>query len=55
MMGHRERLKNGSEWDVLYGRRNHFGHSDTTPHVIKKQMTRRNRRKIKQDDDNVLL
>ncbi len=49
MMGHKERLKGGSEYDVLYGRRCHFGHSDTTPHKIKKNMTRRNRRHEKQN------
>lgn len=48
MMGHKERLKSGAEYDLLYGRRNYcYMHNTSAPRKIKKQLTHRTRRKDK--------
>ena len=49
MMGHKERLKTGAEYDVIFARDVYcYLVNSTAAHKIKKQMTRRNRRKYKQ-------
>lgn len=48
MMGHRERLKGGTEYDLIFGRHMYCYLSNHSPtHKIKKGMTRRNRRSSK--------
>jgi len=50
MMGHKERLKTGEEYDLVTAWRKHLCYMINTsaPRKIKKQMTRRNRRQNKQ-------
>jgi len=47
-MGHREKIKNGDEWDVLYWKPV-LGSAQRNSHKIKKQLSRRRRRKGKQE------
>lgn len=46
MMGHREKLKTASEYDVIYARGIYcYTVNTSAPRKVKKQMMRRNRRK----------
>lgn len=48
MMGHKEKLKSGAEYDVIFDRGIYcYLLNSTAAHKIKKQMTRRNRRQAK--------
>ena len=49
-MGHREKLKDGDEVDAIYGKHIYvyLNHSQVA-HRIKKRLSRRNRREVKQE------
>lgn len=48
MMGHRERLKGGAEWDLLYGRKYYcYLNRSRVCHNLKKGINRRIRRQLR--------
>lgn len=48
MMGHRERLKGGAEWDLLYGRKIYcYLNRPRVCHNLKKGFNRRIRRQLR--------
>lgn len=54
MMGHKEKLKNAAEYDLVTNWRYFlcYMHNTSAPHKIKKQLSRRNRRQGKQELKN---
>ena len=48
MMGHREKIKNGDEWDVLYWKPV-LGSAQRNSHKIKRQLSKRRRKEIKKE------
>lgn len=55
MMGHRQELKGGDEWDVLYGRRHYcYLHRAGVASSIKRKMRRRDRHDGHRDVDTRL-